>query len=195
MFSPLRSCLVRSARRRIFIGVISRGVSVENLPRRGFAATCCAYSSVSFGWDIVRDSPMVNIVTQTMNQHNILSWIIHKNTPWSSAAKSMLPGNAKWKLGRVVIDFHAWLLLGSERTLIRSKAFYICSYISLTLLWSWYSRSKAYLVTLAKIQDSPTREVERSHSNCILSFELICQHQKQKVLRHGNRFAARVCRR
>ena len=26
---------------------------------------------------------------------------------------------------------HAWLLLGSHRTLIRSKAFYICSYISL----------------------------------------------------------------
>ena len=26
---------------------------------------------------------------------------------------------------------HAWLLLGSHRTLIRSKAFYICSYVSL----------------------------------------------------------------
>ena len=45
---------------------------MENLPRRGSTATCCAYSSVSFGWEIVRDSPMVNIVSQTMNQHNSL---------------------------------------------------------------------------------------------------------------------------
>ena len=46
---------------------------MENLPRRGFAATCCACSSVSFAWEIVRDSPMVNIVSQTMNQHNLTS--------------------------------------------------------------------------------------------------------------------------
>ena len=95
MLSLLRSCLLRSARRWIFIGVISRAVSVESLPWRGFAATCCACSSVSFGWEIVRDLPMVNIVSQTMNQHKSLSWIIHENAPWSSAAKSMLPGNAK----------------------------------------------------------------------------------------------------
>ena len=57
------------------------------------------------------------------------------------------------------------------------------------------SRSKAYLVTLAKIQDTSAREVARSHSSCILSFDLIGQKSKQKILRHGNRFAARVCRR
>ena len=34
---------------------------MENLSRRGFVGTCCACSSVSFGWEIVRDSPMVNI--------------------------------------------------------------------------------------------------------------------------------------
>ena len=38
---------------------------MENLPRRGFAGTCCACSSESFGWEIVRDSPMANIVSQT----------------------------------------------------------------------------------------------------------------------------------
>ena len=70
-----------------------RGVSVENLPRRGVGAACRA--CVSFALEIVRDSPMVNIVSQTMNKHNSLSWIIHENAPWSSAAKSMLPGNAK----------------------------------------------------------------------------------------------------
>ena len=43
---------------------------MENLPRRGFAATCCACISVSFVWEIVRDSPMVNIVSQTINKHN-----------------------------------------------------------------------------------------------------------------------------
>ena len=45
----------------------SRGVSVENLPGRGFGATCCA--CMSSAWEIVRDSPMVNFVSQTMNKH------------------------------------------------------------------------------------------------------------------------------
>ena len=31
---------------------------MENLPGRGFGATCCACES--FAWEIVRDSPMVN---------------------------------------------------------------------------------------------------------------------------------------
>ena len=40
---------------------------MENLPGRGFGATCCA--CVSFAWEIVRDSPMVNFDSQTMNKH------------------------------------------------------------------------------------------------------------------------------
>ena len=35
------------------------------------------------------------VISQTMNKHNSLSRKIHENEPWSSAAKSMLPGNAK----------------------------------------------------------------------------------------------------
>ena len=46
-----------------------------------------------------------------------------------------------------------------------------------TLLWSWNSCSKAYLVTLAKIQDTQGHEVATSHLSCILSFDLIGQHQ------------------
>ena len=46
---------------------------MENLPRRGFAGTCCACSFMSF-----RDSPMVNIVSRTV--------------------KFMLPGNTKCSL-------------------------------------------------------------------------------------------------
>ena len=49
-----------------------------------------------------------------------------------------------------------------------------------TLLWSWNSRSKAYLVTLAKIQDTQGHEVATSHSSCILSLDLIGQHQSKK---------------
>ena len=74
----------------------SRGVSVENLPGRGFGAICCV--CVSFACEIVHDSPMVNIIWQTMNKHNSLSKIIRENAPWSSAAKSTLPGNAKWSM-------------------------------------------------------------------------------------------------
>ena len=51
---------------------------MENLPRRGFATTCRACSSVSVSWEIVGDSSMVNIVSQTMSKHNNLSWIIHE---------------------------------------------------------------------------------------------------------------------
>ena len=40
---------------------------------------------------------------------------------------------------------------------------------------------QAYLVTLAEIQDTPAREVGRSHSSCILSFDLIGQHQNIKT--------------
>ena len=47
-------------------------------------------------------------------------------------------------------------------------------------LWSRNSRSKAYLVTLAEIQDASAREVERSHSSRILSFGLIGQHQNKR---------------
>ena len=40
---------------------------MENLPGRGLGATCCA--CVSFAWEIVRDSPMVNFHSQAMNKH------------------------------------------------------------------------------------------------------------------------------
>ena len=42
----------------------SRGVSAENLPWRGFGATCAC---VSFAWKIVSDSPMINFDSQTIN--------------------------------------------------------------------------------------------------------------------------------
>ena len=51
---------------------------MENLSRRGFVGTCCASSSVPFGWEIVRDSPMVNIVSQTMSKHNSPVSILHE---------------------------------------------------------------------------------------------------------------------
>ena len=40
---------------------------MEDLPGRGLGATFCA--CVSFAWEIVRDSPMVNFHSQTMNKH------------------------------------------------------------------------------------------------------------------------------
>ena len=49
-----------------------------------------------------------------------------------------------------------------------------------TLLWLWNSCSKAYLVTLAEIQDASARKVARSHSSRILSFDVIGQHQNKR---------------
>ena len=43
------------------------------------------------------------------------------------------------------------------------------------------SLSKSYLVTLAKIQDTPAREVAMSHSRCNLSFDLIGEHQNKRL--------------
>ena len=79
---------------------------MENLSRRGFVGTCCACSSASFGWEIVRDSPIVNIVSQTMSKHNSLVSILHEmrlghrrqslcSLSIILRLKSMLPGNAK----------------------------------------------------------------------------------------------------
>ena len=45
---------------------------------------------------------------------------------------------------------------------------------------SWNSCSKAYLVTLADIQDTSAREVVRSHLSCILSFDLIGEHKNKR---------------
>ena len=39
---------------------------------------------------------------------------------------------------------------------------------------------KAYLVTFAESQDTPASEVARSHSSCILSFDLTGQHQNKR---------------
>ena len=82
-------------------------ISVENLPRRGFGATCCA--CVSFALEIVRDLPMVNIVSQTMNKHNKPFMNNTWNAPWSSAAKSLLPGNAKCSMTSVADNKHIFV--------------------------------------------------------------------------------------
>ena len=98
MFSLLRGFLLTSSPSLFTLNfksafLLQRSFGGKYLPGRGFGAICCV--CVSFAWKIVRDSPMVNIVSQTMNKHNSLLKIIRENAPWSSAAKSMLPGNAK----------------------------------------------------------------------------------------------------
>ena len=77
MFSLLSGCVLWSSRRWILINVLQRSFGA-NLPRQGFAATCCAFCSVSFAWEVARESPIVNIVSQMMNKHISLSWIAWK---------------------------------------------------------------------------------------------------------------------
>ena len=66
---------------------------MENLRRRGFPANICVCCSVSFAYRIARDSPILNIVSQTMNTHTSPSRIQHE--PWSSAGKSTSPRKHK----------------------------------------------------------------------------------------------------
>ena len=61
---------------------------MENLPGRGFGVICRA--CVSFAWEIVRDSPMVNTSKCAL--------VI--------GAKSMLPGNAKCSMTSLVDTKH-----------------------------------------------------------------------------------------
>ena len=87
MFSPLRSRLLWSAGRWTLTGVLQRSSNGKSS-----LARICRHLLFLL---IVRDSTIANIVSQTMNKHKSISWIIHENAPWSSAAKFMLPGNAK----------------------------------------------------------------------------------------------------
>ena len=80
---------------------------MENLPGRGFGATCCA--CVSFAWEIVCDSTIENFVN------------------WSSAAKSVLPCVA-WKrkmLHDVTGGYQAYLsgriMVGWRNERVRAK--------------------------------------------------------------------------
>ena len=77
-------------------------------------------------------------------------------------------------------------------------AWWVAMCISSCAIWNptkeffWKS---TYLVTLEEIQDASAREVTRSHSSRILSFDLIGQHQNKRFHVTENRFAARVRRR
>ena len=59
-----------------------------------YVTLSCACRSLSFVWEIDRDSPIVNIVWQTMNKDISLSWTKHDNAPqnlkscWKCALKS-----------------------------------------------------------------------------------------------------------
>ena len=99
------------------VGVLFQRNFGGNLTWGGFAAACCACCSVSFVWEIARDSPIVNIVSQTMNKQISFSWIKHENAPWLSAAKCMLPGNAKCSMTRYMT-----LLAGTNHLTIIPRA-------------------------------------------------------------------------
>ena len=60
---------------------------------------------------------------------------------------------------------------------IKKSAFNVAGNLVMFVKFTFQS---IYLVTLAKIQDTPTRELARSHSICILSFDLTGQHQNKR---------------
>ena len=73
------------------------------------------------------------------------------------------------------------LLLKKPLRVVASQLLLLRSTSQETLLQSWNSRCRAYLVTLTKIQDTPASEVARIHSSCILSFDLIGWHQNERL--------------
>ena len=59
-------------------------------------------------------------------------------------------------------------------------------------LWFWTANGRDMLIGGFESTRQPAREVARSHSSCILSFDLIGQHQNKRFHVTENRFAARV---
>ena len=68
-----------------------------------------------------------------------------------------------------------WKTLACEQ-----QTYFRSSLLSLLVMVVKFTFQSVYLVTLAKIQDTPAGEVASSHSSCILSFELIGQHQNKR---------------
>ena len=102
------SCCRRLLRSRclILVGVLQRSFGGKSSPARiSSHLLCLLFCVICMGncsWS--HDSPIVNIVSQTMNKHISPSRTQHESAPWSSAVKSMLPGNAKWGLWRTPSD-------------------------------------------------------------------------------------------
>ena len=94
----------------------SRGVSVENLPGRVFGVPCCA--CVSFAWEIVRDSPMVNFDSQTMNKHikmrlghrrRSLCCLETQNAPWRHWRMPSIYSEKERFIYLWSLEFRSWL--------------------------------------------------------------------------------------
>ena len=87
-----------------FNPAFSRGVSMENLPRRRFAGTCCACCSwfTNCKHCFIDDEWIHNSIFREL-------YIMHENAPWSSATKSMLPGNAKCSMTSLADTKHIFM--------------------------------------------------------------------------------------
>ena len=94
MFSLLRGWLLQSARRWILIGVLQRNFNGKSSSARIYTPyyLLCLHFCVIYVGNYSWFTDGKHCFTKI---HNSLLWIIHENAPWSSAAKSMLPGNEK----------------------------------------------------------------------------------------------------
>ena len=82
MFSLLR-CFLLPSPSSLLASNFKTAFSLQRIfrcqifPLRGFTAGCsCVFCSVTFAWEIAWDSPIVNIVSQTMNKQVRSSWIL-----------------------------------------------------------------------------------------------------------------------
>ena len=122
--SLLRGCLLRSARQWTLIGVLQRSFNGKSSSARIWRHLLFLQFCVIW---IIRDSQMVNIVSQTMNKHNSLSWIIHEmhlghrqqslcclemqNTPWRHWRTPSIYLWKDWFMGHSL--FCSWLRPGA----------------------------------------------------------------------------------
>ena len=85
IFSLLRDFLFTSSPSLFTLNFKSAFSLQRNFSEKSYSARncshllCCCY--VSFVWEIARDSPIVNTVSQTMNKHISFSWINMKMRP------------------------------------------------------------------------------------------------------------------
>ena len=80
----------------------TRGVLVENLLGQGFGATCCA--CVSFAWEIVHDSLMVNFVSLVIGGEIYVAWKCKMLHDVTGGIPSIYSERDLWSL-----EFRSWL--------------------------------------------------------------------------------------
>ena len=118
----------------------SRGVSVINLPGRGFGATCCAYVSIAITWKLC--------FTRLGHRRRSLCCLETQNAPWRHRRiPSIYSERDLWSL-----EFRSWLrprAVSRLHTLLARQDYKVATLAELFMLY-YYMRNFCNLIGLGQ---------------------------------------------